>query len=149
MTYATSPMGADHTAGYAVAMNILNVGGTVDPLKAEGQAAISRDLQVATAALDSAGLCVFVAFAILDIPEGFAAIPKMLNARFGWELTADDLARLGREVLEGERAFNRAAGMGPEDDRLPDFFKENKLQPHGVVFDVPDEELDGVLDFEH
>ena len=32
VTYATSPMGADHTAGYAMATNILNVGGYVDPL---------------------------------------------------------------------------------------------------------------------
>src|SRR4030065_98265 len=36
VTYATSPMGADHTAGYAVATNIMNVGGQVDPLKTEG-----------------------------------------------------------------------------------------------------------------
>ncbi|MGB9616635.1 MAG: aldehyde ferredoxin oxidoreductase C-terminal domain-containing protein, partial [Desulfomonilaceae bacterium] len=31
VTYATSTMGADHTAGYAVAANILKVGGFVDP----------------------------------------------------------------------------------------------------------------------
>ena len=45
VTYATSTMGADHTAGYAVATNILKVGGFVDPLKPEGQVdfrAISR-----------------------------------------------------------------------------------------------------------
>ncbi len=147
VTYATSPMGADHTAGYSVAMNILKVGGFVDPLKPEGQAEISRNLQVATAALDTAGLCLFVAFAILDIPEGFAAIPKMLNARFGWDLTGDDINRIGQEVLQTELAFNRAAGLVAADDRLPDFFSDQKLQPHNVVFDVPDEELDGVLDF--
>ena len=32
VTYATSPMGADHTAGYAVATNIMKVGGDVNPL---------------------------------------------------------------------------------------------------------------------
>jgi aldehyde:ferredoxin oxidoreductase len=37
VTYATSTMGADHTAGYAVATNILGIGGNVDPLKPEGQ----------------------------------------------------------------------------------------------------------------
>jgi len=31
VTYATSPMGADHTAGYSIAANILGVGGKVDP----------------------------------------------------------------------------------------------------------------------
>jgi aldehyde:ferredoxin oxidoreductase len=35
VTYATSPMGADHTAGYAVAQNVLQVGGDVNPLKPE------------------------------------------------------------------------------------------------------------------
>jgi len=33
VTYATSTMGADHTAGYAIATNIMKVGGYVDPLK--------------------------------------------------------------------------------------------------------------------
>ncbi|MHB9094204.1 MAG: aldehyde ferredoxin oxidoreductase N-terminal domain-containing protein, partial [Eubacteriales bacterium] len=37
VTYATSTMGADHTAGYCITANILKVGGYVDPLKKEGQ----------------------------------------------------------------------------------------------------------------
>jgi len=49
VTYATTTMGADHTAGYAVTANILGVGGKVDPLKPEGQAELSRNLQIATA----------------------------------------------------------------------------------------------------
>ncbi len=147
VTYATTPMGADHTAGYSVAMNVLNVGGFTDPLSPEGQAEISQSLQVATAALDTAGLCLFVAFATLDIPEGFEAIPKMLNARYGWDLTPDDVLQLGKDVLTMERDFNLAAGLTSQDDRLPDFFKEKKLAPHNVVFDVPDAELDKVLRF--
>ena len=55
ITYATTPMGADHTTGYAVATNILGVGGSVDPLSKEGQIALSRNLQIATAAIDSTG----------------------------------------------------------------------------------------------
>ncbi|MCK4849853.1 MAG: aldehyde ferredoxin oxidoreductase, partial [Phycisphaerae bacterium] len=68
VTYATSTMGADHTIGYSVAPNILKVGGDLDPLKTEGQVEMSRNLQVATGMLDSAGLCLFVAFAVLDSP---------------------------------------------------------------------------------
>ena len=48
-------MGADHTAGYAIANNILGVGGSVNPLKPEGQVELSRNLQVATAAVDATG----------------------------------------------------------------------------------------------
>jgi aldehyde:ferredoxin oxidoreductase len=147
VTYATSPMGADHTAGYAVATNILKVGGFVDPLKPEGQVDLSRNLQIATVILDSAGLCVFVAFAILDIAKGLEAIPKMLSACHGWNLSLNDWLEWAKEVLRKERAFNRAAGFTPADDRLPEFFLNEPLPPHKVVFDVPEKELDQVFNF--
>ena len=142
VTYATTPMGVDHTAGYAIATNIMKVGGYVDPLKPEGQVDLSRNLQIATAAVDSAGLCVFTAFAILDIASGLEAIPKMLNAVYGWNMTLDDLVEYGKQVLRAEREFNKAAGFSPADDRLPYFFKTQPLPPHNIVFQVPDEELD-------
>ncbi len=142
VTYATTPMGADHTAGYAIATNLMKVGGYVDPLKPEGQVELSRNLQIATAAVDSAGLCVFTAFAILDIPSGLEATPKMLNGVYGWNMTLDDLVAFGKEVLRAEREFNKAAGFSSVDDRLPYFFKTQPLPPHNVVFQVPDEELD-------
>jgi aldehyde:ferredoxin oxidoreductase len=147
VTYATSTMGADHTAGYAVATNILKVGGFVDPLKREGQVELSRNLQIATAAVDAAGLCVFVAFAVLDIASGLEAIPKMLNAQYGWALTLEDVTEYGKQILKTEREFNKAAGFTAPDDRLPEFFRKEALTPHNVVFDVSDEELDTVLDF--
>ena len=46
-----------------------------------------------------------------------------------------------------ERDFNRRAGFTEADDRLPEFFKLEKLPPHNQVFDVPDEELDTVFNF--
>jgi len=147
VTYATTPMGADHTAGYATATNILKVGGYVHPLKPEGQVELSRNLQVATAAVDSAGLCLFVAFAVLDIPDALAAIVDMLNAKYGWSITADDVAGLGKKVLTMEREFNVKAGFNAADDRLPDFFSREPLPPHNVVWDVPNQELDTTLKF--
>ena len=70
LTYATTPMGADHTAGYAVATNILKVGGFVEPLQKEGNVELSRNLQIATAAVDSTGMCLFIAFAIRIFRKG-------------------------------------------------------------------------------
>ena len=145
VTYATSPMGADHTAGYAVATNILKVGGDVDPLKAEGQAALSKNLQIATAAIDATGMCLFIAFAVLDQPETFQALIDLLNAYFGWELDADGVAAYGRKILAFERDFNERAGFTKADDRLPRYFKREPLAPHNVVFDVSDAELDSVF----
>jgi aldehyde:ferredoxin oxidoreductase len=147
VTYATTPMGADHTAGYAVATNIMKVGGDVDPLKPEGQAELSRNLQIATAAIDSTGMCLFIAFAIMDQPETFQALIDSLNAFYGLSLTADDVAELGKSVLKKERDFNARAGFTSKHDRLPDFFIKESLSPHNITFQVKDEDLDQVFNW--
>ena len=147
VTYATSTMGADHTAGYAVATNILGVGGTVDPLKPEGQVALSRNLQITTAAVDATGMCIFIAFPALDQPETFQALIDMLNAFYGLNLTGDDVTQLGKTILKNEREFNKAAGFTPQHDRLPDYFKKEKLPPHNITFQVTDEELDELFNW--
>jgi aldehyde:ferredoxin oxidoreductase len=147
VTYASATMGADHTAGYAVATNILGVGGNVDPLKPEGQIELSRNLQIATAAVDATGMCLFIAFAVLDQPETFQALIDMLNAFYGLNLTADDVAELGKTILTQEREYNKAAGFTAQHDRLPRFFKTERLAPHNVVFDVTDEEIDTVFNW--
>ncbi|WP_094604999.1 hypothetical protein SPSIL_017680 [Sporomusa silvacetica DSM 10669] len=147
LTYATTPMGADHTSGYCIATNILKIGGYVDPLKKEGQIELSRNLQIATAAVDSTGMCLFIAFAILDIPEGFNALIDMINARYGLSLTADDVTALGKSVLKAERAFNAAAGFTNAHDRLPEFFEYEPCPPHNAVWDFTPEEIDEVFNF--
>ena len=141
VTYATSPMGADHTAGYSVTANILSCGGVVDPLKKEGQIELSRNLQIATASVDSVGLCLFTAFAILDVADALPAIVDMLNAKFGWQLTGDDVVTLGQRILSTEVDFNRRAGITEAADRLPDFFQDEELPPHNTKFDITHEEL--------
>jgi aldehyde:ferredoxin oxidoreductase len=123
------------------------VGGRIDPLKPHGQVELSRNLQIATAAIDSAGLCLFVAFAVLDDPSALAAICGMFAALWGRPFNGDDLAALGKSVLACERRFNVAAGFTAADDRLPDFFTKEQLAPHNVTFSVPGEELDKVFDF--
>ncbi|SFQ99647.1 aldehyde ferredoxin oxidoreductase family protein [Desulfoscipio geothermicus] len=147
VTYATTPMGADHTAGYAVTANILKVGGFVDPTNKDGQVELSRNLQVATAAIDATGLCLFVAFAVLDNPEGLPTIVEMLNAQYGTELTVDDVAALGQNILKVERRFNLDAGFTKADDRLPEFFSTEELPPHNTKFDISDNDLDEVFNF--
>jgi aldehyde:ferredoxin oxidoreductase len=140
-------MGADHTAGYAVATNILGIGGTVDPLKPEGQVELSRNLQIATAAIDSTGMCVFIAFAILDQADTFQALLDLINSFAGANLTGDDVNALGMKVLKLERDFNIAAGLTNKDDRLPDYFKKEALPPHNVTFGVTDDDLDKVHNY--
>lgn len=147
VTYATSTMGADHTAGYAVTANILAVGGQVDPLKPGGQVDLSRNLQIATAAVDATGMCLFIAFAVLDQPETFQALLDLLNAFYGLQLDANGVVDLGKNILKMEREFNTKAGFTAEHDRLPRFFKTDPLPPHGALFEVKDEELDSLYNW--
>ncbi len=145
ITYATSTMGADHTAGYTIAPEILSVGGKADPLSPEGKAELSRAFQATTAFIDSTGHCLFIVFVILDIPSGFQGMVDEVNGVLGTQYTADDVVKLGMEILRKERAFNEAAGFTRSHDRLPEFMKHEPLPPHNTVYDVPDAALDAVF----
>jgi aldehyde:ferredoxin oxidoreductase len=144
ITYATSTMGADHTAGYTIAPEILGVSGKQDPLSNEGKAGLSRGFQTATAFIDSCGHCLFIAFAILDIASGYQGMIDECNGVLGTRWTADDVSAYGVAVLKKERAFNEAAGIGKAADRIPEFMKIEPLPPHNQVFDIPDDALDSV-----
>lgn len=145
ITYATTTMGADHTAGYTIAPEILGVMGKQDPLSPSGKAALSRAFQSTTAFIDSSGHCLFIAFAILDIPSGYQGMIDEANGVLGTKWTADDVIKYGNDVLKKERAFNEAAGIGPAADRLPEFVYTEPLPPHNQIFDVSDETLDSVF----
>lgn len=143
VTYATSPMGADHTAGNLVAEYVT---GKLDPLEKEGQVEASRNSQIAMALVDSIGLCV-LASSVLASPEGNAAFVDAINAKLGTQLDARALTEMGKRVLKSEREFNRRAGFTKEDDRLPQFFYEEALPPHNVVVKINPEDIDKTFDF--
>ena len=147
LTYATTPMGADHTAGYCISGNILKVGADLDPLKKDGQIEYARAMQIGTAAVDSTGMCLFVYFGIADNPGGYQALIDMINAQYGISLTSEDVDKLGESVLKVERDFNRRAGFTNAHDRLPEFMEYEPIAPHNVVWDFTPEEIDQVYNF--
>lgn len=134
VTYATSPQGADHTAG-------LTVFAPVNHLDPAGAVALSRTVQIQRAAYDALGLCVFNLGATGMRPD---LILEMLNGAYGLQLPAGWLNDLGRRVIDIELAFNRAAGFTAADDRLPAFFTQEPIASTGSVFDVGEAELDGL-----
>ena len=144
VTYITTPMGADHTAGYTIAPEILSVGGQVDPLSPEGKVELSKAFQATTAFIDASGYCLFIAFAILENSDGMEGLVETVNAVLGTDWKPDDVAPLGMEVLKDELLFNKNAGFSKEDDRPPEFMRYEKLSPHNQVFDIPDAELDKI-----
>ncbi len=134
VTYATSPQGADHTAG-------LTVRAKVDHLKPEGQAELSRGVQINMAGYDCLGVCIFAGFGFASAP---GVIRELLMARYSWDGGEEVLQDLGRQTLRMEREFNLAAGFTAVDDRIPEWMRTEPLPPHATVFDIPDEELDGL-----
>ncbi len=146
VTYATSPMGGDHTAGWVVDKNLEEFGGTLDRFSAEGQIEASRNAQIHMAAVDTIGLCDF-AQSGMATPEGMQNIYKMMAAKSGKPFGANDWTELGVTVLKSEREFNRKAGFTRKDDRLPKIFYEEPLPPHNKVVRIKDEEMDTTFDF--
>ncbi len=135
VTYATSPQGADHTSG-------LTIRAKVDHLDPKGQADLSRTAQFNMAGYDTLGACIFGSFGFATAP---GAMRDLLRGQYGWDPGEDVLRDLGRQTLELERAFNKAAGFTAADDRLPEWMTTEPLPPLNAVFDVPEEDLDGVF----
>jgi aldehyde:ferredoxin oxidoreductase len=138
VTYATSPMGADHTAG-----NALEMAKSLDQKKKDGQVEASRRLQVRGAILDSLGVCLFIRPAFVKDPSLPA---RLLDARYGWTWTYADVRRMGIECLETERDFNRRAGLLDDLADVPEFMRTEALPPFNTVFDVPLSDMKRIWD---
>ncbi|MFW6180686.1 MAG: iron-containing alcohol dehydrogenase, partial [Spirochaetota bacterium] len=134
VTYATSPQGADHTAGLCYK----------SPLSREGQVLNSLRFQLRAAACDTFGYC------LNSLPGRQASIyelvSSLLNARFGASTTPGDILEAAKRALRDELAFNRRAGVGTGPDPLPSFIREEPLPPTGHVFDVDPAEVQGIWD---
>jgi aldehyde:ferredoxin oxidoreductase len=138
VTYATSPQGADHTAG-------LTIRAKIDHLDPAGQAEISRKAQINMAGYDTLGACVFAGFGFAVVPE---TIQDLMIARYGYHVEEDILQLLGKQTIELEREFNHKAGFSQADDRIPEWMTRTPLPPHNTVFDVPDNDLDEIFNWD-
>ena len=137
VTYATSPQGADHTAGNTIRAKVDHLDPTV-------QTGASRVAQVNMAGYDTLGACIFTRSGFGLAPETVAGL---LNARYDWHVGDEILQALGRETISLEREFNRRAGFTAADDRLPEWMTLEPLPPLNSVFDVSGQHLDGVFDW--
>ena len=137
LTYSRSAMGADHTAGNAITLGI-------DHSDPDVQLEPVRELHVRTMVLDMLGACIFTGRVSLDKTE---ILEEMVRVLHGWNADFDDLRGIAREILLKEEDFNRRAGLSKPHDRLPRFMYEEKLEPTGEVYNIPDETTDRLFDF--
>lgn len=138
LTYATSPQGADHTAG-------LTIRAQVNHLDPNVQKDVSLNAQLNNAGYDTLGACSFAGFGYAATPD--FVIKRLLQARYGWDDLPDNvLQALGKETIKMEREFNRRAGFTKDDDRLPKWMMEEPLPETGAVFDVGEDVIDHIFD---
>lgn len=132
VTFATSTMGADHTAGFTIREGLSSH-------HKDGQVEASGRMQVNAMIYDSLGVCLFAHVAIRNHHEILA---ELVNGRWETSLTALDLRNMAIKGLQEEREFNRQAGLGPSSDRLPEIFYEEVNPASGTSFDISPSELD-------
>lgn len=132
ITYAMTPMGADHTAGNAITLS-------VDHLKPEGLLEPVQELHRKTMVLDSLGFCIFTGRVTLG---NTALIEEAVKVLAGVEVTFQDLMDKAEKWLQMERDFNKRAGFTKQDDRLPSFMYTEALSPQKTVFDVSEKDMD-------
>lgn len=122
ITYATSNRGGCHVRGYMISPEVLGLPEQLDRETVEGKAQWAKIFQDLTSVIDSMGMCLFSSFA-LGAPE-YAAL---LNAGTGTNYDVNGLLEVGDRIYNLERMFNKAAGMKPEDDRLPKRIAEDEI----------------------
>ena len=114
LAYATANRGACHLRGYTVASEILGIPEKTDPRESAGKAGLIKAFQDATAAVDSAGLCVFTTFAwTMD------DIAPQVDAACEGDWSTERMMEVGERIWNLEKDFNQKAGITGADDTLP------------------------------
>lgn len=143
VTYATSPMGADHTAGNCLPGRVgyrPETQKALDPREPEGQLALSRDLQYMHAVCDSMGICMFVG-ASLDTMNNLS---RLLSLYFNKPVTAEEVIELGKKTVLSEVSYNKKCGFTKYDNDLPEFMRNEPLD--GLTFNIEQHELHGFFE---
>lgn len=122
LSYATSNRGGCHVRGYLIALEVLGIPEKLWPQDVVGKAVWCKVYQDMTAFIDSAGLCIFTIFAM-----GVEDYKNLINNATGFDFSAEELMDVGERIWNLERKFNIEAGIGPEQDTLPDRFLRDPI----------------------
>lgn len=126
VTYATSPMGADHTAGNTVRAK-------VDHSDPTPQVDLSRKTQRIAMLADSLGLCIMLMAAL---GTHLNKIATMVEHYTGIACSEQELLDSAAKSIEVERNYNINAGINAAHDRIPEFMVDEPLPVINSVFDV-------------
>lgn len=135
ITYATSNRGGCHVRGYMISPEVLGLPQQLDRTANDDKAVWAKTFQDLTAVIDSMGHCLFTSFAM-----GAKEYTDLLNAATGTNHSVEEVLEIGDRIYNIERMFNKAAGMKPEDDRLPKRLLEEPIAngpSKGMVSQLP------------
>lgn len=129
LTYATANRGGCHVTGYTVSPEILGIPEKIDPLTPEGKAKWAKVFQDFTCVVNSTVNCLFVTFAL-----GASDFAELLSAVTGWDLTEDEVLKIGERIYNLERVILNKYGFDGKDDTLPKRLLEEPM-PEGPAKD--------------
>ncbi|NKB38583.1 MAG: aldehyde ferredoxin oxidoreductase [Gammaproteobacteria bacterium] len=123
VTYATSAMGADHTAGLIIDPDI----GGEEAVRA------SQEAQIVNAVCDASGFCQFIQPTLDEIRNSYGLF-------YGEEVSREEIVDLGWQCLEEEWEFNRRAGFTDDDDDIALCLREEGIGPdNSLTFNIAKE----------
>jgi aldehyde:ferredoxin oxidoreductase len=138
VAYATSPMGADHTSGAAIAGRTARSDRDYGELTEDEQKLeLSYELQIFTTVLDSMGVCYFVGPSY----KNMELVSNAINAMYGTNLSRDDVINIGKNVIRNELEFNDKAGITKSMNDLPNFFREEPSNPIDLTVSISKKEF--------
>lgn len=145
VTYATSPMGADHTAGNCLPgrEGFTKAGkANLDPHDNKGKIDLSKEMQIMSAMCDALGLCIFV-----GTNENTAEkSASLLTALYENDFEVKDIYDLGRETIKAELEFNKKAGISNIKNKHNEFYSNEELPPKNLKWDVDENALRNIFD---
>ncbi len=128
LAYATSNIGASHLQGMTMLVErgilLPEYGISEVPKDVESKVRVTIIHQNLCAFLDSAGLCKFGVFGIID----FNKIAEEYKAITGIEASKEDILTTGERIWYLERLLNLKLGLRIEEDTLPKRFVEEPLE---------------------
>lgn len=115
LNYATSNRGGCHVRGYTISPEVLGLPEKLDQESIVEKPAWVKGFQDLTAAVDSAGMCLFTTFAL-----GAPAIAAEISGASGIDFTPEEIVQAGERIYNMERMYNISVGFTSADDVLPE-----------------------------
>jgi aldehyde:ferredoxin oxidoreductase len=121
----------------------------LDETKTDGKAPVVIWCENSSALADAMGLCKFVDKMWFTRARHHSILPEeladLITTATGWEVSGEELTRIGERIVNLERAFLVRDGLSRKDDTLPEKYQEPLPDGPSKGLCISEEELDRML----